>query len=373
MAQMSNHRCPYCFAALPSGASMVACPVGTLSNGKPCRGADVRQGSGRCPDHEVAFVDYCYVPGCRRQLPGRWSEVTTTCVAMAGTRSSGKSVYIKVASDLLRNWGRRNHLTVGPYSTKSEKEFRERFGPLSANSRLFASTEPEIPGGRALHQEPILLRIQRPGKPDHILILRDVAGENVQDAEMDRDHFRFLANADGLILMVDPSDSPEVRSAGVVDHPEAGFEPSAVWGNLESLHAAVVGPNATPVPVAVTISKFDLVMAAAGSEHSALSRALSARGGRMHQDPSLLVGSFDPVDADLLDSELRSLCDEGYLGHSLLVRRAEATAQRGGQVRFFAVSALGKAPKLGKVARHGTVPYRVLDPLKWFLTNAGVL
>ena len=38
-----------------------------------------------------------------------------------------------------------------------------------------------------------------------------------------------------------------------------------------------------------------------------------------------------------------------------------------------AVSALGKAPKLGKVARHGTVPFRVLDPLKWFLTNAGVL
>lgn len=374
MPQKSDHRCPFCFAALPQGGAIVACPVGKLDSGKPCRGAEPRQGAGQCPDHKVALVDHCYVPGCRRQLPGRWSEVTTTCIAMAGTRDSGKTVFIKVAADLLRSWGRGNHLSISHYSPKTRRDYEERFGEFAANAKLFASTEPEVPGRRTREQqEPVFLRIQRPGVPDHILVLRDVAGEDVQNAEMDRNHFRFLANADGVILLVDPSDSPQVRRAGIVDQEISGFDPAAVWGNLESLHAAVVGTNSPPVPLAVTVSKFDLVMAAAASKNSELTQALASRGGRMHQDPSLRTGTFDAMDADLLDSELRSLCDKRYLGHPLLVRRAHDVARRGGQVRFFAVSSLGKSPKLGKVAAHGTVPYRVLDPVKWFLANASVL
>ena len=61
-------------------------------------------------------------------------------------------------------------------------------------------------------------------------------------------------------------------------------------------------------------------------------------------------------------------CATKYLGHPVLVQWANQAAGKG-DVRFFAVSALGQAAKFGRVAKHGIVPYRCLDPWKWFLAN----
>ena len=300
--------------------------------------------------------------------------MTTTCLAMAGTRASGKTVYVAVAAGLLVLWGKRNNLSIGHYDEVSRLNFEKRYGRLEARSRMFDSTEPEIPGAkvRQAHQEPVLLRIRKPGQRDHVLVLRDVAGENLQDPAMSPAHFRFLATADGMILMIDPSESGELRQAlaGSVALPESTFDPAAVWGNLDALQNAVIGASAQMVPIAVTISKFDLVHRAAQNPGSRLSAALSARGSRMHQDPSLRVGGIDEVDARLLDQELRSLL--GYLDQSMVVTKADVYARRG-PVRMFAVSAMGHAPSAGRVAAHGTIPFRCTDPIKWFLQRAEVL
>lgn len=373
MPQLSSHRCPYCFVAIPKAGTAVACPQGRLDNGQPCRGSSPGFVSKPelCPDHSEPLVPHCHSGKCGRAFPQGWSGVTTTCLVMAGTRSSGKTVYIGAAANQLARWGLQSGLTVTHYSPEHQRNFVDRFGRLDANASLYGSTEPEMPGSRgAIQQEPVILRLQRPGQRDHALVLRDVAGENLQDATLDREHFGFLARADGVILMVDASESLPVRSALHIEQPAHGFQPGAVWGNLEQLGREVLGEDARLAPVAVTLSKFDLVLSAADPELPLGRVALSSRGSRIRMDPSLISKGFDQADADLLHQELKSLW--AHLQLADLVTRADVYAKRA-PVRMFAVSSLGHAPALNRVAVQGAVPFRCLDPLKWFLAEAGVL
>lgn len=378
--QLSDHRCPYCFGALPTNGAKVACPIG-VKDGIPCAEAVPRwpeEPEERCPDHESLLVPHCSAPSCGRELPVRWDEVTTTCIAMAGTTSAGKTVYVCMTANLLMRWARLNGLTVTPYDESWRERMESRCKTLDPEKPLYEATQRESPGSeqRKEHQEPILLRIQRPQRKDHVLVLRDIAGEDVQNPLMDAEHFRFLGHADGLLLLIDPSDSAPVRSALVDRLPlrGSGFEPSAVWGNVETLqrHRSVLGESGTRPPVAVAISKFDLVQSAAEEGSAELTRALGVRGSRMLQDPSLRGAHVDAVDAELLDQELRTLCEK-YLDFGQLVERAEGYERHSWSVHFFALSALGHAPVVNQVARHGAVPYRCLDPIKWFLWQAGVI
>ncbi len=376
--QDSLQRCPYCFTSLPRESLYRVCLIGRLDDGSPCRGATpqpyLRSERPRCPDHpSTELVPRCHNPECERLLPERWSEVSTTCLAMAGTRASGKTVYIAVTADLLIRWGRRRGMTITHYNEDSRASFERRFGQLhSDEGRLLPATEREGSGQRVEHQEPILLRIQRPGVPDHVLVLRDVAGEDLQNAGMDANIFRFLTRADGLILMIDPGSMPKVRNAlvGLVEPPASDFPPDAVWGNLQALMFAINGDRAPFLPVALTISKFDLVLLTAAQRGSGLDSQLSSRGLRMRMDPSLALRGFNSEDCDLLDMELRALLAK--LDAISLLERVRHYEARGSQIRTFAVSSLGHAPTVGKVAAQGKTPFRCLDPIMWFLYRAGV-
>jgi hypothetical protein len=90
----------------------------------------------------------------------------------------------------------------------------------------------------------------------------------------------------------------------------------------------------------------------------------------MFQDPSLRQAAFDLVDSDLLHLELVSL--HKHLKNDSILRRAAAYSA-GGRVRLFAVSSLGRSSAVGRVASHGVIPFRCLDPIKWFLFEAGVI
>jgi hypothetical protein len=80
--------------------------------------------------------------------------------------------------------------------------------------------------------------------------------------------------------------------------------------------------------------------------------------------------SGPPLQADLLDAEVRGLLD--LLGAKPVIIMANYDfADR----RFFAVSALGRAPSPGGLSLkgHGIAPYRVLDPLRWVMHGRGWL
>ena len=376
--QDSDQRCPYCFTSLPRDGLFRVCPIGRRDDGQPCAGAKPtlypHHERPTCADHpSVELAGLCHNRECATRLPDRWSEVTTTCLAMVGTRASGKSVYLAVTADLLIKWGRRRGMTITHYNRASELDFVERFGALhDEDGRLLPANEREGGGQSVAHKEPILLRIQRPGIRDHVLVLRDIAGEDLQDPAMDARIFRFITRADGLIQMIDPTSLAPVRAAlvGLVDEPVHDLPPDAVWGFLQNLMFAVNGTRARFIPVALTVSKFDLVMLAAEQRGTALAATLSGRGLRLRQDPSLGLASWDADDGDLLDLELRALL--ARLDAVSLMNRVRHYERTGSPVRLFAVSSLGHAPSVGRLAAQGKTPFRCLDPVLWFLSRAGL-
>ena len=79
-------------------------------------------------------------------------------------------------------------------------------------------------------------------------------------------------------------------------------------------------------------------------------------------------------DSELLDAELRTLYQE--LGQNSVVLLAEQAHQshKIGELRHFAVSALGETPEHNQqLTLRGVSPFRVLDPILWGMAQAGYL
>ena len=108
---------PYCFSGLPLGTDHLACPTADGPGTQNCVTAvpAVRAPGSICPEHKKELVPFCYARGCQRRLPPGWGEVTTTCISMAGTRSSGKTVFVAESARLLQAWGRKYQLIVEHY------------------------------------------------------------------------------------------------------------------------------------------------------------------------------------------------------------------------------------------------------------------
>ena len=74
----------------------------------------------------------------------------------------------------------------------------------------------------------------------------------------------------------------------------------------------------------------------------------------------------------ILHLEIQSLLRK-FEAHELLNTIEELYANEPSKYSYFAVSALGEAPKGQDVDRKGIAPYRVLDPVRWHLGRFGVL
>jgi hypothetical protein len=93
-------------------------------------------------------------------------------------------------------------------------------------------------------------------------------------------------------------------------------------------------------------------------------------GAAFCRDPLATMARWVEDDADLLDAEVRGLFD--LLSAKPVINMANYDfADR----RFFAVSALGRAPSPGGLSLRGRgiAPYRVLDPLRWVMHGRGWL
>jgi hypothetical protein len=205
-----------------------------------------------------------------------------------------------------------------------------------------------------------------PGRPRRALVIRDVAGEDLQKPEIDRHLFSFFARADGVVFMVDPMQVRTIalQLAGKLMWQGAhSDDPLTVLANLASLRAGI--SSGEVVPLALTLAKFDALQALAGVEGSPLQSAMRNQGASYLQDPSMQSWGYDDEDGALLDAELRSLV-ASINGGSLLTHAEHAFPV----VRCFAVSALGHHPDASRIGRSGITPFRCLDPLKWILSGA---
>lgn len=382
--------CPSCFQQLPADRYAWICenaaceklpdPVATAYIGNPVGGGnltvevkppEVRRWSPMAVAHcgKCGAVSAPACPHCHYAIPADWRSVDATTIAMNGARSTGKSFYIAVAihqlGQLLSQLGSTiefgNDRTRDTYKTVYEEPLFEKLGLIAPTPRSNTANAPT--------HDPMIFSLGKLAGRQRYLVIRDVAGEEMEDAAADAQNLSFLKHADGVFFMFDPLAISEIRDRLrdlVPQQLSLGGDPKTVLGNLLRL----IG-NGTP-KVAVIVSKFDALQALRNVNDVGWKGIMSNPGAAIQRDPSLESGAYDKNDGELLSLEVRSLLDK--LGaQSFVLSLEQSSGGRGLPHRYFAVSVLGESPDGDSLSKYGISPFRIVDPLKWVLDSRGIL
>ncbi len=384
-------RCPHCFVPLhkqhyafrctnPACEEAVDVSLSTY-RGAEERGRPVVDVGGQAGGHPTtATCPSCRTPTeqevcpeCHYDLLPGWRWCTTTCIAMAGARASGKSIYIAVLKQQAELWSERYGRALVPLDLRTGETYERVYQrPLYETRNLLPPTPSAAQTRLASQREPLMFSMGQYGDAHHVLVLRDVAGEDLESRSTVPGPFRFFAHADAVTFLFDPLRMESVRGQleGVVDAQSiTGGDPVEVLGNLVRLMRGGV-PFGEPLrtPLALVVAKFDTLAELAHVEGSPLSSIMGNRGAAFSRDPSM-AQAFDTTDALLLQAEVESLLVRLQARNLLNLADSSFTDRR-----LFAVSALGNLPAdASTVSARGIAPFRVLDPFKWALARTGVV
>jgi hypothetical protein len=347
-------RCPNCFLPAP-----VQAPGPTTGT----RWSLLRRSSSTEPGPQPTN---CSDPDCGRPYPPGWLDADTTCIAMAGARVAGKSIFIAVMLKQLELYGIRVGMDVAPMTPEVRQVFEKYEYPLYRQRGVLPAFPPgsvrDSPQG-----EPLVFRLTTRDNRNHHLVVRDSGGEDLERSagEESRRRLSFFSRADHVFFLFDPLRVAGVKSQlrGLV--PDYGLG-SIATNALDNTFSLV---RAGRPRLAVIVSKFDTLQMLRTVEWSSDYKSIMQNAGAaFFRDPGPF-GQSNDEDGRLLSEEVRSLLM--LLGETQFVAAVEQSTPPG-EHRFFAVSALGDPPQGEALSPRGIVPFRCLDPLRWALAGAGI-
>ncbi|MYM20905.1 hypothetical protein GSY69_13280 [Brevibacterium sp. 5221] len=316
-------------------------------------------------------------PECHYPLPDGWRDAHVTTVAMCGARASGKSLYIATAVKALNAYLGRMRGSLQMATPETAEIYRERYErPLFEEMGLMEPTV-RAEAGQAYQLHPLIFSLGTFQGQARYLVLRDVAGEELENPPAHDGHLEFLPRAHAVIFMFDPLSVEAIRRRLqdlVPTQSRSSGSPVTVLDNLQMR----IGTSPRPPGLAVTLSKFDVLQRLRDVQDADWSRVMSNAGAAFMREPSGTTA--DPQtrmaqleeDRSLVFLETRSLLL--FMESSELVSKIENPhTGRPLPHSYFAVSALGDSPQGDRVSRHGISPHRVIDPLLWALRMNGVV
>lgn len=381
--------CPYCFEDFKQRETMFRCLAQLTGRGTgtrcelevdaqlaayigspgpanlgPVFGADGSRRKAACPTCGVdTYTRIC--PSCHNDLPPDFGEVGAHIIALIGAKESGKSTYITVlVHELRQRVGAALNASVEAMDDRTIRRYAERFE--KGLYRDHVMPPPTQPASVDVNY-PLLYRLstRRRGllgdRPrSSALALFDTAGEDLESRASIDTHVRYLARADGIVVLVDPLQIEAVQQLVGERNalPAKNTPPDEIVANVTQLIRSGRGlgaGNLVKTPLAVAFSKLD-----------ALWPHLPA-GSRLQQRADH-AGGFDERDRLELSDEIQARLDAwegGMLGRHIDQNYAVSS--------FFAFSAIGDEPVAKRVPSHGVSPFRVEDPVLWLLSRFGVV
>jgi hypothetical protein len=321
---------------------------------------------------------YRICPRCHSRLPVNFGKVSSQLIAMVGARYTGKTVYMTVLIHELQN---RVGKHFGAAVVGSDDETLRRFS-LDYERRLYGagqlfSTTPSAATRTAGLVAPLVFSftIPRPCRfpaplpgrarsRQSLLSFFDTAGEDQISQDNVERNARYLASADGIILLLDPLQMPGARrlAAPGVPLPDLGPNPDRpvhvlvrVTRMLQERLPLRPG-EPIPKPLAVAFSKLDALWHRfpAGSPL----RVPESEAAHFDVEDSLAVHEY--VRAQLHDwdgAQIDNIVQQSYR-----------------QYRYFGLSGLGESPtRDNRVSDRAIRPYRVSDPFLWLLSEFGTI
>jgi Double-GTPase 2 len=385
--------CPYCYGAFSEREIWFRCSGRIGPKGQRCAheidkllrdrtgfggvlppvfDADGRMRAANCPKCGAeSTTRIC--PACHSQLPVHFGKVRSRMIALVGAKESGKTVYMTVlVHELMHRVGEDLNAAIGGADDNTRLRFASDYEqPLYRDARLLAPTTTAT-----RDRAPLVFRFTTEGKSSRLsrngtgepqrtlLSFFDTAGEDLRSAQSVEENVRYLAAADGIVLLLDPL---QMRGARKLAAPgsrlptpgAAGDEPANVLENITDLIMAKEGIKASQrigKPLAVVFTKMDALLHDL-KETSPLLR------------PPAHTPYFDERDSLEVHTEIQRLLArwEGS--------RIDQIAQKNYRTyRYFGVSALGETPtQENRVSPRGIRPYRVTGPFIWMLAQFGTV
>jgi hypothetical protein len=394
-------KCPTCFAFLQDTRTFVctgSCDATVNPQATAVRGHEVRSkptftvtvppstpdpqtgqappviASGTCPTcSSVSTQEICGY--CLGEVPPNWRAAKVTCIAMAGARATGKSLMLAAAKEQLELLVERHYRSAFRGLGDTEAFFERNYTSTLFEQRrlLEATVSASAPGGESVVRVPLIFHFKEKradgASRTRILVLRDVAGEDLEALGGMDNHLSFFSRADAVIALIDPLTVRQVRDMLadlVAGDTKIGGDGIAVLQHVLGLMTNHAPGVRTQIPLAVVLSKFDTLQRLRDVQDNKWSPIMNRPGSPIQRDPSLETAAYDQVDGDLLHAEVQGLLE--LLNASVLTAMLEESAD---QYRYFAASALGESPEGDMIHAGGIASYRVVDPFKWAMQVTG--
>lgn len=185
-------------------------------------------------------------PKCHNPLPRQYGKNPVKFISVIGVTGAGKTVYIsqllKHMSDYLAS------VNMSTYFTSDHEPNFIRANPVEMGQALPDSTM------KGTFSQPMFYDlVTRKGQRliTNTIVIYDIAGEDCQNAADMAKYGDYINQADGLMLLVDPT-----QLKWVTGSLEASAEPSLV---LNTIHTATTNAvnQLCEIPIAVCVSKSD--------------------------------------------------------------------------------------------------------------------
>jgi hypothetical protein len=311
-------------------------------------------------------VEVC--PLCHFELPPGWREGHSICIAMAGARATGKSLYIAVLIRQLQLQCERLGFSMDPATRATAAAYATTYEKPLFEQRGLIPPTPAIVTQSSAQREPLVYSIGAWAGVRRYLVLRDVAGEDMESGDLQVPAFHFFGRADAVFFMFDPLRVDSIRDQLADLLPSQNLSGGDPRGVLNHLMSAV--GHGRP-KLAVILSKFDALRVLRGVEGSEWSMIMSNSGAAYLRDTSD-DERYNDLDGRLLHEEVRSLLIRLNAG-SMVAAVENPSNQVQLERRYFVVSALGQPPSGQRLHARGIAPFRCADPVRWVTSGFGVL
>jgi hypothetical protein len=312
---------------------------------------------GQCPGCS-GTSSHKICPTCRSDLFMGGSDVDDLHFAVIGIKKAGKSHYLTVLIDGIRNMDQGFNTSLSAINDETRKRYREHFyDPIFKRNETLnvtRSAKADTSVKRPLMYKILFTRGNKV-KGASALAFFDTAGEDVTTEKTIKTEVKYICTSHGIIFLVDPLQISEIRSklADKISLPALEAETEDVVSRVVK-----VIREANPGKYNTESKKIDIPFAFVFSKIDALESVLGDNG-ELFTDGNH-AGYFNLSDAklinDVIESFMKDTCGPGF------IRTIKNSFEH---YAFFGISALGSTPDGTKI--HKRRPIRVTDPFLWLL------
>jgi hypothetical protein len=365
--KIGKFTCPYCYAEHKISDCGLKCSYNIIGKTDNCKFGIPKDKDGWIPlAHKKKCIDckeaakQLFCDDIRKEIPIEFLSMNSLPIALLGAKASGKSNYIGVLINEIRKkmtnpFNCSLSMTCSQDSKQAYNDLYYR--PLYEEGYTVNTTDSgEVP--------PLIFPLRFMDAKNRIvnmsaLTFYDTAGENLNDKSIMHKFNRYITNARGIILLLDPLQVPNIRNKltanGFAALPAQNTEIYEVLSVIIDVIRSVKNiKGQIQIPLALVFTKIDVL-----EQYNLLPEDSCLKEESEH----IKRGAFIKTDFENTNIQMQDLIDN-WLDADLIGYIKQFKSHS-----FFGVSSLGGNPNGTKIDSKGIRPRRVLDPLLWLLAE----